>query len=323
MTGTTLFHHRYELRKQLGENADVALWRAFDSFGCKLVMLAIYPAQETLAPGVADRILREVQILAKLSQQHLAGIIEYGTEAGHPFLVADDAEGSDLARYIRRWPAPHRRTTADHQQLAEIASQICEAIGLIHRAGLVHGAIRPDNIRIMPDGLVKIAGLHAGRLPPASPTKQSPTADWLYASPEQAAGQALTPAADVYALGAVLFEMFTGRPPFSGRDPLTLARKHEIEPPPIPGNLNPAIPRGLEEIILRALAKTPADRFRNGEQMARVLRAYIAEDAAEEDMYEEGIDWRIVGLIFGNIIAWGGLIPLWIYAYFLYNPPSG
>jgi serine/threonine-protein kinase len=119
--------------------------------------------------------------------------------------------------------------------------------------------------------------------------------------------------------------MLTGQLPFVGKDAAALARQHQSETPLAPSRRNPDISPHLDEIILRALAKEPSSRFRNGEQMARVLRTYQTEDAAsefDEDEMEEGIDWRAVGLSFLLMIAIGGLIPLWIYVYFLYNPPG-
>jgi serine/threonine protein kinase len=129
--------------------------------------------------------------------------------------------------------------------------------------------------------------------------------------------------------------MLTGRLPFPGKDPRTLVRQHQNEPAPSPRLIDPRLPVELEEIVLRAMAKDPARRYRNGDQMARVLEACLSEQtaplaqarpippaASAEGEAEGGIDWKAVGLGFASVISVGGLIPLWVYVYFLYNPPG-
>jgi serine/threonine-protein kinase len=249
-----------------------------------------------------------------------------------------------------------------------ISLEVCEGLGFAHRAGLVHCDIKPQNILVRADRHAKITDFgiaraiaqnspealpsgSAEREPAGGETTGSKTTVWgspQYFSPEQAAGEPLTPASDVYSAGVMLFEMLTGRLPFPGRDPRTLALQHLHEPPPLPHLLNPAVPPALEEIILRAMAKDPAARYRNGEQMARVLHALLTpvatavpavfyttaaaaapaetpddgETLALEEEEPAAMDWKAVALGFVSLIAIGGLIPVWVYVYFLYNPPG-
>jgi eukaryotic-like serine/threonine-protein kinase len=323
MHASTDFFQRYELGPRLGSSAAAETWRALDTQQNRQVVVSLSNRSNDLSAVERERFQREAQILAKLTHPHLAAILDYGIDEGRPYIVSEYCEGTDLLEAVRQFPSPQRRSPRDMQMLAEIALSICEAVGLAHRAGLIHGGIQPSRIRVAPDGRCKVVGFNPGRLRNGLAAKESDPADWIYASPEQAAGRPLSAASDVYSLGVLMYEIFTGRPPFTRKNAVSLAQKHLAESPPAPGKINPALPAGLEEIILRSMAKDPADRFRNGEQMARVLRAYCAEDAAaEEAPDEEGIDWRVVGLIFVLIVAWGGLIPLWMYVYFLYNPPG-
>ena len=141
----------------------------------------------------------------------------------------------------------------------------------------MHCDVKPQNILLTADLRAKMAdfGIARAAARPADPgtVEEVVWGSPAYLSPEQAAGGALTPASDVYSTGVMLFEMLAGRLPFLGKDPQTLALRHQNEPPPSLRRINPEIPPELERIVLRAMAKRPAERYRNGDQMARVLKA--------------------------------------------------
>jgi serine/threonine protein kinase len=177
-----------------------------------------------------------------------------------------------------------------------------------------------------------------------------------YFSPEQAAGSAPAPASDVYSLGVVMYEMLTGRLPFTAADPTELARLHREMLPPAPRQLNPAIPLALEQILLKVLAKEASQRYRTADQLGRVLANYryqagtppaplpqpalqpTSSPAASPQPFSANvqpprsqpvppgenpldIDWITIGLGLLALIAVGGLLPFWLWVYFVYNPP--
>ncbi len=334
----TLLNNRYVLVKPLASGGMAHVWLGRDELLGRTVAIKILREEYTRKPDFQERFRNEAQAIAKLSHPNLVTVYDFGTQGDQYFMIMEYVEGEDLKSFLRRARPQPLETWLD------IAIQVCEGLGLAHRAGLVHCDIKPQNILLDSDLLAKIADFGIARamasktiLGDSSGTR--PLEDetvWgspQYVSPEQAAGEALTPSSDIYSTGIMLYEMLTGRLPFPGKDPRTLSLQHQNENAPSPRLINPAIPEELEGIVLRALAKDPAQRYRNGDQMARVLKAYLAgitaplpeaasaegESEAEEDA---GIDWAAIGMGFLSLIAVGGLIPLWVYVYFLYNPPG-
>ena len=335
-----LLNERYVLLKPLASGGMAHVWLGRDQLLARTVAIKILREEYTRKPDFQERFRREAQAIARLSHPNLVTVYDFGFQGDQFFMIMEYVEGEDLKSFLRR----ERSQPMD--LWLDIAIQVCEGLGLAHRAGLVHCDIKPQNILLDKDLLAKIADfgiaramVSKGSLIPGPPGQTRPLEDetvWgspQYVSPEQAAGEPLTPASDIYSTGIMLFEMLTGRLPFPGKDPRTLALQHQNEPPPSPRLLNPAIPGELEGIVLRALAKKPAERYRNGDQMARVLKAYAtgrtvplpgspALEMETEEEEEGAIDWTGIGLGFLSLVSVGGLIPLWVYVFFLYNPPG-
>ena len=333
-----LLNERYALVKPLGSGGMAHVWLGRDQLLNRTVAIKILREEYTRKPDFQERFRHEAQAIARLSHPNLVTVYDFGVHDGCYFMIMEYIEGEDLKTFLRRARPQPLETWLD------IAIQVCEGLGLAHRAGLVHCDIKPQNILLAPDLLAKIADFGIARAMVSKGlvldrTQTQPLEEdtvWgspQYVSPEQAAGDALTPASDIYSTGVMLFEMLTGRLPYPGRDPRTLILQHQNEPAPSPRLIDPQIPEELEAVVLRALAKSPAERFRNGDQMARVLKALLAENtvplpeaSATADLpapaEEPGIDWKAVGLGFASLISVGGLIPLWVYVYFLYNPPG-
>jgi serine/threonine protein kinase len=333
-----LLNNRYALEKPLASGGMAHVWRGRDELLGRPVAVKILRDEFTRKPDFQEKFRREAQAIARLSHPNLVTVYDFGIQDGQCFMIMEYVEGEDLKSFLRRArPQPL-------EAWLDITIQVCEGLGLAHRAGLVHCDVKPQNILLAADLLAKVADFGIARATAAPrlflTDQTQPLEDdtvWgspQYVSPEQGRGEALTPSSDIYSIGVVLFEMLTGRLPFPGRDPRTLLLQHEREPAPSPRLLNPDVPPELEAVVLRALAKDPARRYRNGDQMARVLKTLLAGGTAplpeagalpeEADADEEpAIDWTAVGLGFLALITVGGLIPLWVYVYFLYNPPGG
>ncbi len=179
-------------------------------------------------------------------------------------------EGTDLRRYLRS------RGVLDLDRAIIIAHDVALGLGAAHRRGIVHRDVKPQNVLVGRGGSIKLTDfgiasvykdINAERLTTTGMTLGTVQ----YYAPEQAQGEIVTPAADVYALGVVMYEMLTGRTPFDGDSPVAVAMQHIQDPPTPPSQLNPSIPPALEEIILRCLEKVPEMRFRDGSQLARAL----------------------------------------------------
>ena len=332
-----VLNDRYTLLKPLASGGMAHVWLGRDQLLGRTVAIKILREEYTRKPDFQERFRHEAQAIAKLSHPNLVTVYDFGVQGDQYFMIMEYVEGEDLKSYLRRARPQPLDTWLD------IAIQVCEGLGLAHRAGLVHCDVKPQNILLDDDLLAKIADFGIARALASKAIQDGgqtrPLEDetvWgspQYVSPEQAAGEVLTPASDIYSTGILLFEMLTGRLPFPGKDPRTLSLQHLHEPAPSPRLLNPGIPEELEAIVLRALAKDPAQRYRNGDQMARVLKACLAERTAPlpgqasvpgelEAEEEAGIDWPAIGLGFLSLVSAGGLIPLWVYVYFLYNPPG-
>jgi len=244
--------------------------------------------------------------------------------------------------------------------------QACAGIGYAHRAGLVHCDIKPHNMIVTPDGRLKVTDFGIARALSTIMPDERADVVWgspQYFSPEQAVGEAPSPASDVYSLGVVLYEVLTGALPFTAPSSEELARMHLEENPIPPSEYIPDIPTALEEIVMKVLSKEPAARYRTADQLGRVLLRFgtqrdippapalgltpetasyqKATDAVpskprpsislpeinmpeitlpEVTIPDVEIDWASVGLGLLALIAVGGLVPFWIYIYFLYNP---
>lgn len=180
------------------------------------------------------------------------------------------AEGWDLAHLIRE----HGRLTPS--DAVRIAEQVCAALAVAHRAGVVHRDVKPGNVIVRPDGTVKVTDFGIARaLGQASITDTGTVMGTAaYVAPEQARGETTTPASDLYSLGILLFQMLTGAVPFEGDTPVAVAIRHLDEPVPLPSSRVADLPANLDEVVVRATAKAPADRYPDADAMAAALRVH-------------------------------------------------
>lgn len=216
-----------------------------------------------------ERFRQEARAAANLSHPNIVTVHDFGFDAGRLFIVMEYVPGTDLKTMIKQ----RGRFSVD--ETINLIAQACEGIGYAHRAGLVHCDVKPHNMLVTPDSRLKVTDFGIARaLASIHPDEQSEVV-WgspQYFSPEQAAGQAPSPASDVYSLGVIIYEMLTGQLPFSNNDADELARMHREARPTPPRRYNSQIPHPLEQIILKVLSKEPSQRYRSADQLGRVLR---------------------------------------------------
>lgn len=268
MEGTTL-DDRYKLYEQIGAGGMAEVYRAEDLRLGRTVAIKILRAQFATDPNTLRRFLDEARSLAGFSHPNVVNVYDVGKQNERYYIVMEFVPGEDLRRKVeteKRIPM---------RQALDIARQVAQGIGSAHRKGLVHRDLKPGNILISPTGEVKVADFGIARIM-ATTGYTEPGIVWgttAYLSPEQVRGEQATPASDVYALGVVLYEMLAGEPPFQGEDRVAVALKHLHDaPPPFDDSLN--LPRGVVFLVQKALAKNPADRFANADEMARALGEY-------------------------------------------------
>jgi serine/threonine-protein kinase len=217
--------------------------------------------------GLRERFVREARLAARLSHPNIVGVFDAGEDDGRPYIVMEHVEGETLAELL----AGRGRLPADEAR--GLALQAARGLAHAHAAGLVHRDIKPQNLLLRDEGTLKIADFGIARAAEGTALTQAGTVlgTAAYLAPEQALGEEATPAADVYSLGAVLYELLTGKPPYEFDSLADLAdkqRRHAIAPV---RELAPDVPRDLEDIVMRCLARNPAYRPASAAELEREL----------------------------------------------------
>jgi eukaryotic-like serine/threonine-protein kinase len=215
------------------------------------------------------RFLREARLAARLSNPNIVAVYDAGAENGVPFIVMEYVEGETLGDLLQR------RGRLDPAEAVALALQACSGLETAHQAGLVHRDIKPQNLLITPEGTLKIADFGIARSLDGTQLTQAGTVLGTagYLAPEQAAGEPVTAVADIYALGAVLYELLTGRPPYEADSLAELfVKQTEGSITPL-RELAPAAPARLEDAVMRALARVPEYRYESAAALAAELAA--------------------------------------------------
>ncbi len=271
MQGRVL-NKRYELIEKIGEGGMALTWRGKDRLLERPVAVKVMREGLQTDAAFTGRFHQEARAAANLSHKHIAAVYDFGSDEGLHYIVMEYVPGEDLRRRIKR---QGRLSVAE---ALDIASQVAEALEAAHSKGIVHRDIKPANILLGPSGEVKVADFGIARV--AAAAEDTSTGVLLgsvhYLSPEQARGEAVGPQADLYALGVVMFEMLTGRPPLLASNPVAVIHKHIYDPPPLLHSLRPEIPVELEGIVGRCLAKSLSDRYATARELLNYLRALRA-----------------------------------------------
>ena len=244
---------RYRLERELGRGGMASVFLGRDSELDRPV--AVKVLSEALAGDAAfrSRFEREARLAARLSHPNLVGVYDVGEDGGRPFIVLEYVAGENLAELLTR------RGRLPPDESRGLALQAARALAHVHEAGLVHRDVKPQNLLLRGDGTLKLADFGIARAADATAFTQAGTVlgTAAYLAPEQTLGEEVTAAADVYSLGAVLYELLTGRPPFEFETLAELADKQRrMEIVPV-RELEPAVPFDLETVLMHCLARNP------------------------------------------------------------------
>ena len=255
---------RYRLERKLGHGGMATVYLARDDDLNRPV--AIKLLAENLAGDRAfrERFLREARLAARLSHPNVVTVYDAGeAEDGRPYIVMEYVPGTTLAELGRVEPG----------EAVGLALQACRGLAHAHAAGLVHRDVKPQNLLLREDGTVKVADFGIARAAETTALTQAGTVlgTAAYLSPEQALGEQVTAAADVYSLGAVLYELLSGRPPYAFDSLADLAAKQTSGQITPVGELAPGVPRGVEDAVMRALARNPSYRPATAKELADQL----------------------------------------------------
>ena len=274
------------------------VYRALDTRLHRPVAVKMLLAGAYAHPGERERFLREAAAAAGLRHPNIVQVYDVGQHDGRPFFTMEFLEGGSLAQQLSGAPLPAR-------QAAELLATLASAMQAAHHGGIIHRDLKPSNILLTADGTPKVAdfGLARWEKGGAGLTKSgAPLGTPSYMAPEQARGltQALGPPLDVYALGAILYELLTGRPPFRGETASETERQVIEQEPVPPSRLNAKVPRDLETVCLKCLTKEPGRRYATAGELAADLARFLNH---------EPIRARRAGPL-GRLVWWGWRNPV-------------
>jgi serine/threonine protein kinase len=268
---------RYEILDKLGKGGMGAVYKARDLVLNELVALKVLRTDVARDPELAKRFLSEIRLARKVQHTNICRIHDYGEEGPIQFISMQYVDGEDLHRRLRDGPLPIKDAYA-------VSIAVANGLEAIHAAGIVHRDLKPSNIMRDRTGKVwlmdfGIAKEWAGSSPMTTTGHVIGTPEYM--SPEQATGRRVDFRSDLYSLGVVVFELFTGRVPFHGDDPIAIVLKHLKEPPPLDGFRATLIPDPVIPVLNKALAKTPEARYTSAAEMANALA--LAQAATPDD----------------------------------------
>jgi eukaryotic-like serine/threonine-protein kinase len=259
---------RYRIERELGRGGMAKVYRGEDTVLGRTVAIKILAPQYAEDESFVHRFRREAQAAARISNHTIVSVFDTGSDDGVHFIVMEYVEGRTLADYLsgggRIMP----------ERAIDIAIDVTRALEAAHAQGVIHRDIKPGNIMLDSNGDVKVTDFGIARVVATAETVAQTAAvlgTASYLSPEQAQSQPVDGRSDIYSLGCVLFEMVTGRPPFSGDSPVAVASKHVLEQPTPPSQLNHDVSPDLDAVILRALAKNQANRYQSATEMREDL----------------------------------------------------
>jgi eukaryotic-like serine/threonine-protein kinase len=263
-----VFDDRYEVVRKLGSGGFADVYLANDRLLGRQVALKVLSSRYAHDEQFVERFRREASSAAGLNHPNIVQIYDRGEAEGTYYIAMEYLEGRSLKEIIVKY-AP-----LSPELLMSVAVQILEALRFAHRRDVIHRDIKPQNIIIDNDGRVKVTDFGIARAGSASTMTEAGSilGTAHYFSPEQAQGQPVEAASDLYSLGVVMYEMATGSLPFDGDNPVSIAMKHVHDRPPAPRSINPLIPENLEAVIMRSLGKRPIDRYLTAQSFLDDLR---------------------------------------------------
>lgn len=290
----------YQILEMLGGGGMGTVYRALNIWLNRPEALKVISAGRLASIESRRRFQEEMQSTARLRHPNIVEVFAAGAVDGEPFFTMSLETGGDLTQLTKdgNLPTP--------QKAAEVVREIAEAVAYAHRQGLIHRDLKPSNVLLTADGRPRVTDFGLAVLLDAAPHVVGVEGTPGYMAPEQADGgaDAAGKPCDVYGLGAILYELLTGQPPFQGDSITETLRKVRTEAPTPPHVLNPRTPRNLEQICLKCLEKNPRDRFASASDVAEALSAFL--EPVWRRLARRAVPWLVLTLLLllGGGLAW-------------------
>ena len=262
-----VFDNRYRVERIVGIGGMAVVFKATDLLMRRTVAIKILKDEISADEQAVQRFTHEYQAVAMLAHQNIVEIHDASVRRNIKYIVMEYVEGITLKNYMQH------REVLNLREIISYTTQILRALDHAHKKGIVHRDIKPQNIMLLKNGVIKVMDFGIAKIPNAETVTMTDKAigTVYYISPEQVSGGATDARSDLYALGVMMYEMATGSLPFSAETPVSVALMHVNDTAPPPREVNPNIPVGLEQIISRAMEKDPDARYQSAEEMLNHL----------------------------------------------------
>jgi serine/threonine-protein kinase len=282
---------RYNVDRSVGRGGMAQVYEGTDTVLGRTVAIKVLAPQYARDEAFVERFRREAQAVARLNHPGVVSVYDTGSDDGVHYIVMEYVPGRTLAQVLEQ------EGRLQPERAAEIARSVAQALSFAHSSGVIHRDVKPGNIMLGSSGGVKVMDFGIARALSSQTLTQTATVlgTASYLSPEQAQGEAMDARSDIYSLGVVLYEMLTGRPPFSGDTPVAVAYKHVREDPQLPSALAPEVGPDLEAIVMKAMAKNPANRYSSAQEMAEDLDRYLEGEPVMATPLLPGTDTMVMG----------------------------
>ncbi len=280
-----LLDNRYEILEVIGSGGMAVVYKARCHRLNRLVAIKILKDEYMEDEDFRRRFHSESQAVAMLSHPNIVSVYDVSTSIMADYIVMELVEGISLKQYMEK------KGTVNWKETLHFAIQIGKALEHAHSRGIVHRDIKPHNVMVLKNGSVKVMDFGIARMMSKGNTLTKEALGSVhYISPEQAKGGRVDNRSDLYSLGVVMYEMMTGRPPYDGESPVAVAIQHINGGAAMPSTLNPNIPGGLEQIIMKAMSVDPAARYSSAAQMLRDMDEFRKDPAMLFNYQTEGVD---------------------------------
>ncbi|MBI5867366.1 MAG: protein kinase [candidate division Zixibacteria bacterium] len=271
----------YRILEKRGEGGMGMFFKAVDERLDRIVGLKTLRAELLADPMLLDRLQTEAKSLARLDHQNIARLLHYLVANDQHFIVMEYVDGFDLAEIVKK------SGLLPFDRLGTISGEVCAAISYAHAKGVVHRDLKPSNILVSHAGRVKVTDFGIAKILGASSQTRTGTATGSlpYMAPEQIRAGEVDGRTDIYQLGVMLFELAAGRRPFASDSEYEMMRMHLEDAPPMPSSVNGRVSPALDAVIVKALAKLPADRFQTADEFSAALLPALAGEADEGTSY--------------------------------------